>query len=210
MSATDNPNPNPNPNPDPKLEIVNENSNDPFDLARLRVPQKFLEQAPVKKLITTIPIKKPGRQDFIRVRSEVSYRALMAILKLEDERDELYVVDLQAVPELQSECFIATLFTAITSTGVTFLWPVRVPASEGRANSWHVAAADGANRAMKEWIRVMPNNALRAYEFRKPDFKIPDPEWLDLPFAEMLRIALKDHHPINSLDHPVAKRLRGA
>ena len=31
MTATDNPN--------PKLEIVNENSNDPLDLARLRVPQ---------------------------------------------------------------------------------------------------------------------------------------------------------------------------
>lgn len=194
---------------DLKLEIINENSDDPFDLARLRVSQNFLETTPVKKLIATIPIKRPGPQDFVRVHPSPTYRALMAFLRLEDER-EVYVVDLKAVPELQSECFIATLFTAITRTGVTFLWPVRVPAADGRANDWHLSQTTAAEEAMKQWIRMKSNMSLRAYEIFASEAKIPDPEWPDLSFAEILRIALKDHHPINSLDHPVAKRLRGA
>ena len=202
MTATDNPN--------PKLEIVNENSNDPLDLARLRVPQNYLETTPVKKLTPPITFKKPGKQDFVRVRSEVSYRELMAMLKLEDERDRPYVVELPKVPELQSECYIATVFAAVTSTGCHFLWPVRVPAADGRANSWHLSEADAAQEAMKQWVRMTANMALRAYELAVPVKPIPDPEWLDLTFEEMVRHALKNNPPINSLDHPAAKRLRGA
>ena len=47
------------------------------------------------------------------------------------------------MPELQTECFIATLFTAITRTGVLFMWPVRVPAADGRTNDWHVVRGNG-------------------------------------------------------------------
>ena len=42
----------------PKLELVDENSDDPLDLARLTVSQDFLETTPVKKLVTTIPIRR--------------------------------------------------------------------------------------------------------------------------------------------------------
>ena len=43
----------------------------------------------------------------------------------------------------------------------------------------------------------------------KPRTAIPDPDWPELSFAEIFRIAFKDRL-INSLDHPVVKRLRGA
>ena len=63
----------------------------------------------------------------------------MALLKLEEDRDEIYAVNLNAVPDLHNECYAANLFTAITRTGVVFLWPVRVPAADGRVNEWHVS-----------------------------------------------------------------------
>jgi hypothetical protein len=49
----------------PKLGLVDaSNSDDPFDLARLRVSQDFLAATPVKRLLTTVPVRKPGPQDF--------------------------------------------------------------------------------------------------------------------------------------------------
>jgi hypothetical protein len=193
----------------PKLEIVDPNSDDPFDLAKLRVSQDFLEQTPTKKLLTTIPVRKPGRQDFIRVHSSPAYRALVAILELEED-GEFYLVDLTKVPELRGECFIATLFTAITRSGVVFLWPVRVPASDRRPLEWHVSANTAVEQAMKEWIRLRANMSLRAYEIIVADEragKIPDPNWPELSFQELCRIAFRDRL-INTPDHPVVKRLR--
>ena len=135
------------------------------------------------------------------------YREILALLELKEDR-EIYIVNLSAVPELQTECFIATLFTAISRTGVLFMWPVRVPAADGRANDWHVSAATAAQHAMTRWIRVKANMSLRAYEIFEAESAIPDPVWPELSFEEIYRIAFKDRL-ITSPDHPVIKRLRG-
>jgi hypothetical protein len=192
----------------PKFELIeNAVSDDPFDLAKLRVSQDFLETTNVKKLLTTVPIRKPGPQDFVRVHPSPQYREILALLELKEDR-EVYIVNLAAVPELQIECFIATLFTAISRTGVLFMWPVRVPAADGRRNDWHVSAATAAQHAMTRWIRVRANMSLRAYEIFEAESSIPDPVWPELSFEAIYRIAFKDRL-ITSQDHPVIKRLRG-
>jgi hypothetical protein len=182
-------------------------ADDPFDLAKLRVSQDFIEAANTKKLLTTVPVRKPGGQDFVRVHPSPQYRDLMAFLELKDDR-EIYVVRLDQVPELQTECFIATLFTALTRTGVVFLWPVRVPAADGRTNEWHISAATAANQAMSAWIRMKANMSLRAYEIFIAEGNLPDPVWPEQTFGELCRIAFRDRL-INDPSHPVIKRLRG-
>jgi hypothetical protein len=158
--------------------------------------------------LTTVPVRKPGSQDFVRVHPSPSYRETLAFLELKDER-EVYVVNLTAVPELQAECFIATLFVAISRTGVLFLWPVRVPPVDGRSNEWHTSAATAAQHAMTRWIRVKANMSLRAYEIFEADSAIPDPIWPEnLSFEALYRIAFRDRL-INSVEHPVIRRLRG-
>jgi hypothetical protein len=40
----------------------------PFDnLAALRLDQSYADTVGVKKLLTTVPVRKPNRQDFVRV-----------------------------------------------------------------------------------------------------------------------------------------------
>jgi hypothetical protein len=190
-----------------KIGIVESVSDDPFDLQKLTLSQDFLETANVKKLLTTVPVRKPGPQDFVRVHPSPQYRALMAFLELKDDR-ETYVVDLRAVPEVQGECFAANLFTAITRTGVLFLWPVRVPAADGRSNEWHVSAATAAEQAMTKWVRMKANMSLRAYEIFLAEGSLPEPQWPTLTFNEIYRTAFRDRL-INFPDHPVLKRLRG-
>src|SRR6516162_5223943 len=64
---------------------------DPFDLANLRLAQNFNETAGVKKLLRTVPIRKPSKQDFIRVHADPAFRENFAIIELKEDR-EVYLV----------------------------------------------------------------------------------------------------------------------
>ena len=194
----------------PHLELVaNAVSDDPFDLGKLRVSQEFLETTGVKKLLTTVPVRRPGPQEFFRVRPSREYREVFAFLELKEDR-ETYLVNLNEVPELQPECYLATLFTVINRSGVLFMWPVRVPAADGRkALDWHTSAAEAAKMAMTRWVKMKSNKDLGAYEIFEAESPIPDPQWPDLTFEAVYRIAFKDG-PITSRDHPAVRRLRGA
>ena len=63
---------------------------------------------------------------------------------------------------------------------------------------------------MTKWIRVKANMSLGAYEIyeaQSPD--LANPEWPDLAYNELLRIAFRAEGVISSADHPVVKKLRG-
>ena len=51
---------------------------------------------------------------------------------------------------------------------VLFMWPVKIPAADGRTSEWNVSAATAAQHAMKGWVRVKSNMGLGAYEILKP------------------------------------------
>jgi hypothetical protein len=192
----------------PDLKLIDDAaSDDPYDLAKLRITPEMLETTSVKKLLTTVPMRKPIDQDFVRVHSSPQYRETLAFIELKEDRDT-YIVNLEEVPELKGECFFATLFTGITRSGVLFLWPVKVQAGDSKANEWHISAATAAQYAMKSWVRVKANMQLRAYEVFQAESSIPDPIWPELSFDAIYRIAVKDRL-IRSLDHPAVKRLRG-
>jgi hypothetical protein len=50
--------------------------------------------------------------------------------------------------------------------------------------------------------------SLGAYEVYEAVANLPEPEWPELDFQEIMEIACKDRF-IKSLDHPVIKRIRG-
>ena len=47
---------------------------DPFDPASLRLDQTFTDGTAVRKLLTMVPVRKPSRQDFVRVHPDPAYR----------------------------------------------------------------------------------------------------------------------------------------
>ena len=49
---------------------------------------------------------------------------------------------------------------------------------------------------------------LGAYEVYTASADLPAPEWPEMPFSELLRVAFKDRY-LDTLDHPVLKLLRG-
>ena len=59
---------------------------DPFAPENLKLPQEFLDQTMTTALLTTIPVEKPGDQEFIRVHPDVAYRHVAALITHQDER----------------------------------------------------------------------------------------------------------------------------
>jgi hypothetical protein len=180
---------------------------DPFDLGNLRLSQSFTETAGVKKLLTTVPVRKPNPQDWVRVHPGSEYRENFPLIELKDEREE-YVVAASLVPQLVGEFVSKTLYTTVNRQGVVSLWPVRLPDPDGREMEWHRSAREAAELAMNRWVRCKANRSLGAYEIFQAEACIAEPAWPDLTFQQIIRIAFRDRL-ITSMDHPVIKRLRG-
>jgi hypothetical protein len=119
-----------------ELKIV---ASDPFDPVNLRLDQSFVETSGVRKLLTTVPVRKPNNQDFIRVHPGEDYRLAAAVIELKEDR-EVYLVLPTVAAQLPGECVPVILFTGINRQGVVFLWPVKLPTPDGKINEWHRSA----------------------------------------------------------------------
>ncbi|MGA8958194.1 MAG: hypothetical protein WB503_22605 [Pseudolabrys sp.] len=190
------------------MDDTNNKKPNPFDPAALRLDQSFADTVGVKKHLVTVPVRKPNRQDFVRVHSHLEYRLTpAAIIEVKEDR-EVYLVTPNIARELAGEFTAATLFTTINRQGVLLLWPVKLPGPDGKHNEWHRSAAEAAELAMKGWIRVTANMSVGAYEVFEAIGDLPEPEWPEIPLPEILKIAFSDRI-VDRTDHPLVQRLRG-
>jgi hypothetical protein len=72
----------------------------------------------VKKLLTTVPVRKPSPQEFVRVRGDKDYRDAFALIELKDDR-ETYRVPPSIAREIPGEFFMATIRTAINRRAIS-------------------------------------------------------------------------------------------
>jgi len=180
---------------------------DAFNVENLRLPQNYQKLIGVKKALLTVPVLKPNRQEFFRVHSDKDFCLETEILELKEDR-ESYLVDSDLWAELPGEIIPKILFTTINRQGVLRLWPIRLPGEDGRLDAWNQSALEAAEIAKKKWIRLASKISLGAYEVFEASGDLPEPEWPDVTFQEILKIAFKDHK-IDSMDHLVIGRLRG-
>jgi hypothetical protein len=181
---------------------------DPFDPAQLALGQDFAGAIGVKKLVTTVPVRKPHRHEWIRVHPDAEYRLQTAALPLKFEREEIYLVAQPLWSELPGEVRPIEILTAVNREGVVFLWPLKLPGSDGRLDTWNASAIDAASHARQQWARVAANMALGAYEIHVPTGELSAPAWPTLSLQELLKIGFRDRF-IDSIEHPALKRLRG-
>jgi hypothetical protein len=182
---------------------------DPFDPAALRLSQDFAANLGVKKAMLTVPVRKPDKAWWVRVHPSEDYRLQTVVVELKEER-ETYLVDKPLWSELATEATFSprVLFTAVNRQGVPFLWPIRLPGADGKHDDWNRSALEAAQMAQKTWVRVTANLSLGAYEVFEATAQLPEPNWPELPFNELLRVAFRDKF-IGGLDHPVLRKLRG-
>jgi hypothetical protein len=186
---------------------VNPSTAPVLDLDQFRLSQDFANSAGVAKLLTKIPVQKPNRHAFIRVNANPECQLQASLLELKEER-EFYLLGPDALPACANEAIPMLLYLAITRQGTVFIWPVRLPNSDGRDNEWHASAREAALQAQHAWVSVRSNTEARGYDVYRATANIPDPEWPAKPFNELVSIAFKGRI-IWSPDHDVLLRLGG-
>ena len=189
-------------------KLVDGAAPDPFDPAALRLDQSFADSVGVKKRLMTVPVRKPNRQDFVRVHPDPAYRLTPAAIIEVKEDHEVYLVTPEMAQNLPGEFVGATLYTVLNRQGVLSLWPVKLPGPDGKHNEWHRSAAEAAELAMTGWVRITSNMSLGAYEVFEATGDLPPPVWPEFDLTEILRIAFSDRI-VDRMDHPLVQRLRG-
>ncbi|SFF95962.1 hypothetical protein [Neptunomonas qingdaonensis] len=120
-------------------------------------------------------------------------------------KEEYYLL----VEEVQ-ECLVdqirpMTFHQAVSTTGAYRLYPQKLPLLNGDTNSWFESMEPIVEAALDDWITVKSNMQTSEYEYSVSRTKRPLPnDWPD--FDEQLETAFKGK-VIDSLDHPVLKRL---
>ena len=188
-------------------ESVPENTDNPFDPANLRLQQNFNASISVKQHHTTIPVRKPGKQDFNRVHPGSDHYLQTALLVFREE-SEFFLVDPALWENLSGELIPMVLYLTINRQGVIRLWPIRLPDENGKLDNWNQSALEAAEIAKKAWVRVSSNRSAGMYETFVATGDLADPEWPDIPFSEILEIAFRGKY-IKDWNHPALRKLRG-
>jgi hypothetical protein len=116
------------------------------------------------------------------------YRLDTAVIDLHDDR-EIYLVSSDLRGELFSEIKLVRLYTTISRQNVVAIWPCKLPGVDGRSNSWYDTALRAAELAMTRWTRIVADMSLGGYQPYIAAGDLPDPEWPEQTFAELLKIA---------------------
>jgi hypothetical protein len=181
----------------------------PFDPARLRLPQNFAAASGVRRLLTTVLKRKPVKGAFVRTHPDDAYRMQAAVLELKEER-EIYLVHPSLLEALAGESTVSPrlLVTTITRQGALSLWPLRLPDQNGRLDNWGRSALEAAEVAKRRWVRVDSNISAGCYDVLVAPEGLAQPDWPEASFADLLKLAFRDTY-IDNLNHAVLRTLRG-
>ena len=184
--------------------------NDLPDFDALRLPPSG--QLITRRDCSTIPVRKPKKTEFFRVRPGDKWRIDLPLYE-EEETSETYLVSQEYLGFLNEQGLIkrAKIYTVLVyGSGVLFLSPIGLPDANGKINSYNRSRAEAYLKAETEWVRIISNQNLGGYDIRIPESKMPEPEWPAPPNSlnEMLAIAFKGRY-INTPDHPIINQLRG-
>ena len=147
---------------------------DPFNLDAIRISQDFSEGLGIEKLLLRVPVRKPTRQEFIRVHDGSDFSVDTVLIELKEDR-EYYLPAPGAREALLEDLMPVRLLTAINRAGVVFLWPARLPGSDGRTNPWHSSALEIGELAKSHWVRMSASRSLGAYQCYRAAGDLPTP-----------------------------------
>ena len=192
--------------------MINENSTpanmpgeDEF-LTSLRIDQSYVGGAAgVRKVLLTVPVRKPLKDEFFRVHPQHFLECYAVELKAERET---YFVTPALAPLLAEFIEPVRLRYCVSRQGVAFLWPVKLPKDDRRAESWRTSAAEAATLAETKWVRIAADMHLGAYQPFVAVADLGEPKWPSESWTDVVKIGLRDRR-IDSEDHAVIRQLLG-
>jgi hypothetical protein len=173
-------------------------------------PAKIHAVAATKKIVTTIPVRKPNKHEFFRVHPAEEFWRLVALLEWERN---LYVIHPAIVPQMDpDDIFYAYLCLAVSVSGQPFFWPVKVSKPD-RTNQWNDSALLLAKKAIESWVKIRSRQedgkGQGHYAGEEPIGNFGKPVWPELTQKQLYDIAFKDGRIIDRVDHLVIQKLTG-
>jgi len=163
------------------------------------------DAVPTVPVLSAVPVRKPGPNDFIRVRPGADWQRRCYIAEWEGDT---YYIPPEFYEPLEDVARPVLLRTAITNRGhITFLWPIKIMA-DGPGRMWMETAVLAAELAETRWVRMKGDTKLGGYQIRHAQDDLGEPKWHDVTMSELLRIAFRGR-VVDSIDYPIIRALRG-
>jgi hypothetical protein len=176
-----------------------------IDLNAVRLSQDYSRLAKTRKLLTQVPVKRPPKHQFFQVHSDPEFRLETMVFDLEGE---IYLLSPEVAGMFPDLAKPVRLYLYVTRNGAMGLWPVKLPVEEGKTNPWNESAAEGAEIAMSQWVRLTSNRDMGCYDIIVAEGLAVEPKWPEYSMAELVNKAFAQRY-VNSLDHPLVKELSG-
>lgn len=186
--------------------MANDKISKKFSLAELVQSPSLENQTATKQVIQKIPVKKPHKQEFVRVRSGEDYTAIIGLLQLKED-NQFYLVNPKLkdmVPGIEAY----RVYLAINRQKQLFIWPVKLPNPDGRQMGWTLSAMDAVNEAKQNWVKVVANMSAQGYEVHGAVSALSEPEWPEKSLEDLVEIAFKGFY-IEDENHFVFNQLLG-
>lgn len=177
-----------------------------FDLNEIRISGDLGDFADSEEHSATM-VRKPRSQSYFRAHPNAEMRADVFLLWFEEDH-KWYMVRKHLWKELADELTPVKLVTCVDYGGEQFLWPVKLPLSSGRGSSWGHSALAAADTATKRWLRLISDMKNQKYRYQVGSEELPAPDWPEKSLNDLMLEAFADSI-IDTLDHPVIRRLRG-
>lgn len=162
----------------------------------------------VSEKLISVQVRKPGPQEFFRVHPSPDFRMEAAIIP--DRVDgRFFIVKPNIYPALTEEATLHTIFTAINTHNLPFIWAIKRQDQTGNIDNWNRSALEVANVAQNNWCRLLSDRQRGAYRCFEAVSTLDAPRWPDSSFEELLNKAFPPEQIISDLDHPFLKQLRG-
>jgi len=178
----------------------------PVSIDSLAIPTNFGERYAVTKILSTVPVRKPNKATFIRIKPEEEF----LIFVHEDKLSGITYALTPSIAEIVPETARAVrLHRAVDRQGNQFLIPVALPSEDGRRNAWHESLMLAVSKAESHWVRVVANMSGGAYDIYIAKGELGEPDWTEHSIKQLVEIAFQGKIVSDEKD-PVIQQLLGA
>jgi hypothetical protein len=182
---------------------------DPFDPMQLGISTDYAAAISAQASAKPVELRKPNDQEYFRTSPHPHQRLLVGGIQDKQDMSKLYVVPNSLLDKVRARFpkHVRTYRLVLTQSGegAAILWGV--PQSEDRGGSWYSSQREACEKGQSHWTNMTSGRG--KYDFES----INNPKEVDwnsfAPMAEILRQALSDGRLIESMDHPLLRKLGG-
>jgi hypothetical protein len=163
-------------------------------------------EASEKVSTANVEVRKPQKQEWFRAHSTLQFPA--AVLEV-NASGNVFLVHPSLRERLSDDVYDACIFPCINRTNEIFLWTVRLPRGDSRANQFAESALEAISLARETWIRRQWSAESRVHVVYRSKVAVPDPKWPeDCSIEDLINKGFKRRF-ISDYEHEVLRKLRG-